>query len=185
MFHRYISGEGSFEATVYSIRRDGSGRRRLARGLLPAWSVRGRIAFVHQVSATARFTDGIYALRPDGGGLLWLTRDARDGVPNWSPGGTSIVFARAGGLVRMRADGTRVKRLVRRGMEPAWSPDGRRIVFSRGDALWTMRASGGDVRRLTTPATNHEFVAPRLAAAAPLTAGGGCTSSRRGIAGRQ
>jgi Tol biopolymer transport system component len=111
-------------------------------------------------SATAPFTDGIYAMRSDGGGLRRLTRDARDSAPNWSPGGTSIVFARAGGLVRMRADGTRVKRLVRRGMEPAWSPDGRRVVFSRGDALWTMRAGGGDVRRLTATATNHEFVAP-------------------------
>ena len=147
MFHRYVSREGSFESTVYTIRRDGTHRRRLARGLFPAWSARGEIAFVHQVSATAPFTDGIYAMRPDGGGLRRLTRDARDSAPNWSPHGMHVVFARAGGIARMRADGSRDERLVRRGMEPAWSPDGRSIVFSRGDALWTMRPTGADVRR--------------------------------------
>ena len=160
VFHRYVSGEGSFESTVYTIRRDGTHRRRLARGLFPAWSARGEIAFVHQVSATAPFTDGIYAMRPDGGGLRRLTRDGRDSAPNWSPHGMHVVFARAGGIARMRADGSREERLVRRGMEPAWSPDGRSIVFSRADALWTMRPSGADVRRITTPASSEELYAP-------------------------
>ena len=160
VFHRYVSEEGSFKATVYTIRRDGSGRRRLASGLFGAWSVRGRIAFVHQVSATAPFTDGIYTLRPDGTGLRRLTRDARDSAPNWSPHGTSLVFARAGGLARVRADGRRYQQLLRRGMEPAWSPDGRRVVFSRGDALWTMTPRGADVRRIAAPATDQELYAP-------------------------
>ena len=82
VFHRYVAGEGSFGAVVYTIRRDGSQRRRLARGLFPAWSSRGRIAFVHQISATAPFTDGIHTVRPDGSGLRRLTRDARDSAPN-------------------------------------------------------------------------------------------------------
>jgi Tol biopolymer transport system component len=99
-------------------------------------------------------------MRSDGLGLRRVTRDARDSAPNWSPHGMSIVFARAGGLARMRADGTGVRQLARRGMEPAWSPDGRRIVYSRGDALWTMRVRGDGVRRLTAPATNEEFGAP-------------------------
>jgi TolB protein len=169
VFHRYVSGEGSFEATVFSVRRDGTGRRRLARGLFPAWSPRGEIAFVHQVSATPPFTDGICALRPDGRGLRRLTRDSRDSAPHWSPGGMNIVFSRAGGMARVRADGMDAVRLARRGAEPAWSPDGRRIVFSRGDALWTMRADGTQTRRLTAPATNHEFNAPDWQ---PVPAGG-------------
>jgi Tol biopolymer transport system component len=160
VFHRYVSGEGSFEAAVYTIRRDGKGRRRLGRGLFAAWSSRDEIAFVHQVNATAPFTDGIYAMRPDGGSLRRLTRDSRDGAPNWSPGGMHVVFSRAGGIARMRADGTGAVRLARRGAEPAWSPDGRRIVFSRGDSLVTMRSGGTQVRRLTAPATNEEFTAP-------------------------
>jgi Tol biopolymer transport system component len=160
VFHRYVSGEGSFEATLYTIRRDGTGRRRLARGLFPAWSRNGEIAFVRQISATVPFTDGIHALRSDGRGLRRLTQDSRDGAPSWSPGGTRLAFSRAGGIARMRADGTGVVRLTRRGAEPAWSPDGRRIVFSRGDSLWTMRADGTRVRRLTAPAANQEFTAP-------------------------
>jgi Tol biopolymer transport system component len=168
VFHRYVSGEGSFESTIYMIRRDGSHRCRIARGLFPAWSSHGRIAFARQVSATAPFTDGIYTMRPNGSRLRRLTRDARDSAPNWSPHGLNLVFARAGGVARVRADGTSVELLARRGMEPAWSPDGRQIVFSRGDALWAMRGNGAGPRRLTEPAVNQEFGAPDWQ---PVTAG--------------
>ena len=115
---------------------------------------------MHQISSTAPFTDGIYAMRPDGGGLRRLTRSSSDRAPNWSPHGMNVVFSRKGGLARVRADGSHEQQLVRRGMEPAWSPDGRSIVFSRGDALWTMRSTGAEVRRLTTPAPNEELYAP-------------------------
>jgi len=161
VFHRWTSrGEGAFEATVHSVRRDGTRLRRLARGLFPAWSPRGRIAFVRQIAPVAPFTAGIYTLRPDGSGLRRLTGDSRDSAPDWSPHGLHIAFTRAGAVYRMRADGSGVTRLARRGMDPAWSPDGRHIVFSRGDALWVMRANGTELRRLTPPLPNRELYAP-------------------------
>ena len=83
--------------------------RRLAPGLLPAWST------------------GSYAMRADGSGLRRLTRGARDSAPNGSPHGMSIVFTRAGAIYRMRTDGSRVQRLTVPGRDeelyaPDWQP---------------------------------------------------------------
>jgi hypothetical protein len=69
---------------------------------------RDEIAFVHQVGRAAPFTDGIYAIRPDGGRLRRLTGDA----PNWSPHGTKIVFSRGDALWTMRGTGADVRRLT-------------------------------------------------------------------------
>ena len=56
----------------------------------------------------------------------------------------------------MRADGSGVRRMTRKGGgEPAWSPDGRRIAYSRtlsgsfGASIWVVGARGGTERRLT------------------------------------
>jgi TolB protein len=95
-------------------------------------------------------SDDIWAIRPDGTGLRRLT--VHDGPPYWiepvwSPDGEWIVFeadteapnelAQRGTIYKVRADGTEVTQLTKRGGEdyddrlPNWSPDGDRILFQR------------------------------------------------------
>lgn len=70
--------------SIYVMRPDGAGRRRLTRGPAtePAWSPDGRsIAFSW---------NGIYVIRVDGSGRRKITDDGRN--PAWSPDGRSIAF---------------------------------------------------------------------------------------------
>jgi TolB protein len=106
----------------------------------PDWSPDGEwIAFSRQdgeyqssVSGSTRFWVDICVIRPDGGDLRRLTRHAgENGAPAWSPDGKRIVFAsdRAHDeqdlydVYVMSADGTRQKRLTRRGAGVVdWGP---------------------------------------------------------------
>jgi Tol biopolymer transport system component len=127
-------------------------------------SATGRIAFSDFV------TNQIYAVNPDGTGLAQLTHEP-SGIaarwPDWSPGGSRILFVRfnlANGMGRiwiMNADGTGQRRLASdapgyRDYQPRYSPDGRHIVFPRCSpndglcAIWIMR-SDGTRRRLVIP----------------------------------
>jgi TolB protein len=154
VFHRARSpGPGALVATVYTIRPDGTGLRRLARGLFPAWSSTDRIAFVRQVARTGRLTDGIFTVRPDGRELSRVTGRAADSAPNWSPHGTRLVFTRGDRIHKIRADGSRLRRVPRRGSFPAWSPDGRRLVFARGQAIHTLRTDGSRLRTVARSRT--------------------------------
>jgi len=124
----------------------------------------GRIAFSDFA------TNQIYAVNPSGTGLAQLTHEPT-GIaarwPDWSPGGSRILFVRfnlSNGMGRiwiMNANGTGQRRLVSdtpgyRDYEPRYAPDGRHIVFSRCSpndglcAIWIMR-SDGTRRRLVIP----------------------------------
>jgi TolB protein len=154
VFHRARSpAPGVLVATVYTIRPDGTALRRLARGLFPAWSWTDRIAFVRQVARTGRLTDGIFTVRPDGRELRRVTRRAADSAPDWSPHGTRLVFTRGDRIHKIGADGSRLRRVPRRGSFPAWSPDGRRLVFARGQAIHTIRTDGTRLRTLARSRT--------------------------------
>jgi Tol biopolymer transport system component len=138
---------------------DGADRSRLTstgEADSPAWSSRGRIAFVRKGRRGPR---DIWTIGADGSGLQRLT--ARGGEqPDWSPDGRKLVFTRSyehrdGSFVdevaMINGRGGRARRLTYRGGEfPVWSPDGKRIAFSRGSRLLTLSLATGRVQSLLT-----------------------------------
>jgi TolB protein len=82
--------------TMWLIRPDGSGARRLTAGgdALPAWSPDGRrIAFTRMFGAKS----GIYLIRPDGTGLAPASKESGDfTAPAWSPDSREMAFVLGG-----------------------------------------------------------------------------------------
>ena len=108
--------------SIFLIRRNGRGLRKLARGTSPSWSPDGR----HVVYAKG---DGIYRIRADGAGRTRIAGGlaGRGEVlqPRWSPDGRKVLYVtRAGGLWVMDVDGSdRVRVLRRPGLSDAgWRP---------------------------------------------------------------
>jgi Tol biopolymer transport system component len=117
-----------------------------------------------------RTTSGdIYAMNPDGTGVVQLTSTAGvDEQPAWSPDGSHIAFSSArnsatgGGLdiYVMDANGANVRRLttaVGDDTAPAWSPDGNKIAFQskrNGNTpeIYVMNTDGTNQTRLTNNA---------------------------------
>ena len=117
---------------VYSVRADGTGRHRLARGLGPAWSPDGgSIAF--ELDGT------LYRMSRTGTRVRRLAPRAGAGFPAWSPGGRAIAFSSAPGPASPRiavvsASGGRVLRLApATGLDggPAWLGRTGRLVYAR------------------------------------------------------
>ncbi|HEX8392076.1 MAG TPA: Ig-like domain-containing protein [Longimicrobium sp.] len=154
------------QSDIWSIRRDGSGMRRLtdspADDDQPSWSPDGtRIAYRSFASGQA---SDIWTMNAEGGDQRRLTFDppltvAGEARPAWSPDGTRIAYAsdELGGssgdfdIFTLRPDGSGRLRLTAgpdRDSDPAWSPDGTRLVFRRlrqGDSdLMIVGAAGGD-----------------------------------------
>jgi Tol biopolymer transport system component len=147
----------SFGWDIYIVNRDGTGRKRLTRGVsaddyAPAWSPDGAwIAFTGN--------GGLYRIRTDGTGLRFLGPGDEAG---WSPNGKRIVFTvhrLFGGrdIYSMRADGTDRRLLTRSRIDeyaPAWSPGGTRIAYTRGFErdVWVMNADGSNKHQLVPDA---------------------------------
>jgi Tol biopolymer transport system component len=152
-----------FDGYLYVANADGSGLRRLFRGVAhPVWSPDGR---------TIRF--GRYVVNADGSGVRKLPRD-RPPPGVWSPDGRKIALVlglRRGSpfanyeIYVVNADGSRLRRLTHRqggDSRPAWSPDGRHIAFrSMRDGnpeIYVMNADGSGQRNLTrNPASDGPF----------------------------
>jgi Tol biopolymer transport system component len=148
---------------MFSIRRDGTDKRRIARrldGLMSGLtqSPNGkRYAFAFWPDGKPG--DAIYTKPSGGGGLRRLTPFNGSQEPDWSPDSRRLVFTRwsAGWdrahIARMRRDGSGLRRLTGRGesVAPTWSPNGRWIVYEReGDrpSIHVMRADGSDKRKV-------------------------------------
>jgi TolB protein len=119
---------------------------------VPTWSPDGKsLAF----TSFDRGLLQIFRSRLDGSGRKVLSNQTTNcGDAKWSPAGGSIVFQceLAGGLVIMRADGSRERRLAsgptrRTDYWPAWSPDGGTILFSRGAWTYRVRPDGRGLAR--------------------------------------
>ncbi|MFL6036908.1 MAG: NosD domain-containing protein [Gaiellaceae bacterium] len=125
------------------------------------------VAYRKILFSSARTGSGdIYAMNPDGGGIVRLTTaSALDEQPAWSPDASRIVFASARNATKtntldlyvMDADGSNVKRLTSTNGDdtaPSWSPDGTKIAFqSTRDGnleIYTMNADGSAQTRRTT-----------------------------------
>ena len=166
----------SMTESVYVIRPDGTGLRRIVRGGdSPAWSPDGkRLAFARMLPRGWR----VYVAHADGTHERAITGYAPNArTPTWSPDGRSIAFVRlprsvpgldsfAQQVYVVGADGHGLRRITAFSSfkggagRPTWSPDGRRILFwgRRSSAdnaridIWSVRPSGGGTRRLITSA---------------------------------
>src|SRR3954454_10537891 len=131
-------------------------------GRSPAWSERGRIAFVRGARAPqSGFRTGagdVYTVRASGRGLRRITYH-RGGDPAWSPHGSKLAFVRqrrfgAFSVYIVRADGRGLRRVAtgegaNSPEEPAWSPDGRWIAYDSFDSgVWAQRLDGTGARQV-------------------------------------
>jgi TolB protein len=79
---------------IYVMNADGSNQNRITfmggRAATPEWSPRGdQIAFTHIVGDLR-----VAVMRPDGGGMRYLTNSWQDEAPTWSPNGRIVQFFR-------------------------------------------------------------------------------------------
>ena len=159
---------------IYGLNANGTGVRRLARGVTnrknrvgqrvseygstPKWSPDGRkIAFVSDRTGSAE----VYVMNADGSGQRRLTRHAKPKELAWSPDGRMLAIgSHASGGPRdvyvMNADGTGLLNLTPGpggGEALSWSPDGRKIGFRSlrdgSGEIYVVNVDGTGLRRLT------------------------------------
>ncbi|MCA1702715.1 MAG: metallophosphoesterase [Actinobacteria bacterium] len=142
----------------------------------PAWSHRGKIAFVRVLGGN----HDIHTMNRDGSGLRRVTRtSAKDTSPSWSPDSQRIAFVRRGDVYTVKADGTALKRVTATGgLEPTFSPDGSKIAFSRGPArhreIYVGNAHDGrGAQRITSEPTDARDPDWQSAGHSPVIAGAG------------
>jgi sugar lactone lactonase YvrE len=168
----FVRGFWDRNAGIYVMDADASDPRRITDGdslidgsdVGPAWSPDGtKIAFSREGREAGAETGNadIYAVSPDGTGLVRLTDDpVMEYEPAWSPDGSQIAFEgydlAAGGeppspvrMYVMDADGTRVTEVGPENVQgPAWSPDGSEIAYvdTSSGSIMAVRPDGSRQR---------------------------------------
>jgi Tol biopolymer transport system component len=115
---------------IYTVRTDGTGLRRLAKNATdPTVSPDGeQVAFARK--------DNIWLMSTDGQSQRRLTSAGSNHSPAWSADGATLFFLRRGArtdqILRMRTDGSVVRRLLRDTclFDLATSPNGRELAFT-------------------------------------------------------
>jgi Tol biopolymer transport system component len=142
------------KAWIWSVARDGSGLRRIARGQFGRWSPDGKDLVLDSPTATS--SGDMFIVRVDGSDRrLVLASPELDQPAGWSPDGMRILFTQfdrdgnGSSVCVVNVDGSGFRSLAR-GLAGSWSPDGQRIVYSTGlpGRLVVMRADGSQKRRL-------------------------------------
>jgi TolB protein len=185
-FRRYYNADHT-RGDIFTVKPDGTGERQVthsARTNLatePDWSPNGRW-IEYQLSRHGDLDDSrLYKIHPNGTHRTFIDASCQapcrsDGFAQWSPRGKRIAFQRQSGpagdptflfaLYVMRADGTHVRQITRRGANPlvdhrfqdhapTWSPNAQRLAFERYDgktdlrAIFTVRLDGTGLRRIT------------------------------------
>ena len=115
---------------VFTVGRDGRGRRAVAVGLAPDWSPDG--------SSIAYVRSG--ALRV--GTKVLATQVIR--TPDWAPDGKELAFARSDGIHVVTTAGAerRVATTVGEPGSPLWSFDGTRIAYAAGTRVFVVASDG-------------------------------------------
>jgi TolB protein len=172
------------DSEIWVMKPDGSGQRRLTRGISPAWSPDGSM-IAYAAPPTSAAPSRLAIMNADGSGQHRLPNTPGGEYPSWSPDGKRIAFNSnlSGDHLMYIVDvrGSRVVDLskVGEGWQVDWSSDGRSILFtSHRDHpdnytdIYVMRPDGSGVKRLTharayTPAWSPDgshvvFSAPGL-----------------------
>jgi TolB protein len=146
--------EESGYTSVVVMNADGTGKRRLGSGDVPAWSPDGsKIAF--ETYGEMGQPTGIYVVNANGTGLTRVAKKHDSGFA-WSPDGKKIAYS--GGEKRARIHIADVASGVSTTLgEPssgsvwliAWSPDGAEIAFDADDGLELIDVATGQVTTLT------------------------------------
>jgi dipeptidyl aminopeptidase/acylaminoacyl peptidase len=159
----YACGDDLLRASVptviYTIRRDGTGRRRLPTGTAsayePSWSADGtRIAFATKPyprmavkwsspGVQHHFRGQIYSVGLDGSDRVLVARDAAQ--PAYSPDGRTIAFATTCGIRTAPVGAPTFAEPTCPGPYagwPSWSPDGSTIAFGSRRGIQLMTPDG-------------------------------------------
>ena len=154
------------ETSIWTMRSDGTQKRRLAAGQLLRWAPDGRRAvFGHWIGEHASLAIlDLQSLR-----ITPLTNSPLFDEPgNWSPDGKTIVFTRdtpdsGSDVYAIGADGSNLRRLTHSPSDDyacSFSPDGREILFTsnRGghDQIFVMRADGTHAHNISRSVTDEE-----------------------------
>src|SRR5436190_15496733 len=164
----FQSGASVDQAIIAVAYADGSNTVTLARGTGPSWSPDGtKIAFAaidyycdYYYYDCYYYPVGLAVMSSDGSGLVFLTNEASDAQPTWSPDGTRIAFissrnGRSGVYVLNAGVPTLLTNTPRAVSKPAWSPDGTRLAFtcevdSGNSDICVINANGTGFTRLTS-----------------------------------
>jgi Tol biopolymer transport system component len=163
-------GRGTKSGAYFVMNADGTGLRRIVNsgGEMFAWGCPSWFPDGKQVVFVKDYN--LYVASVDGTSIERLT-DEKDGTlyrPAVSPDGRWIVCdgfmngrAAGNGVILMRADGTRIRRITsytdefKPDGDASWSPDSRQIIFSgyrgrlRGAGVYIIARDGSGLRRLS------------------------------------